>query len=1063
MAIVVVTHLSPTRPSLLHEVLSRVSPLPVEIARDGVKVEKNHVYVMPENATLGLKGRALSVGRLASPRDRKPVDAFFESMAADVGASAVGVVLSGGDGDGTLGTVAIRAHGGLTFAQKPDGGASGPQQPSMPEGAIATGSVDYVLPVGDMGRVLADIARGRAPPDMDKAHEGEDAFGVICGLLLKQTGHDFTGYKRKSLQRGVARHMQSLGIVSEADYIARLVDSDEDVARLFGDLLIGVTSFFRDPLAFKAMAQDVIPGLFHEKGPDDHVRVWIPGCATGQEVYSIAMLAREHADSLTHPPKVQIFGTDIDGRAIRVARAGLYSSLLMEGVSEDRRQRFFEKHDGNWRIRERIREDCVFAEHNVIRDAAFVRLDLISCRNLLIYFAARSQGVVMATFHRALREGGFLLLGRSEFISQHAGLFEPVDLTHRIFRRLPGAGVALVAGARALLLPTLPIPARIADRPGGYGSPPGRPLEPLRSGSLKPAHLLVSASGEVRGASAGAFVYLGSTRPEGGSEAVSTEAGSAPLDNAPIRKSGIGNGGTGESSAATPALPSTLGSDSGGGLGRDIVLAIGEALDAGEPVWRSRLIHMAGRDRMIGMEIEPLVAPAGVEALFFVGLGDIGFKVPSNGSGSETQSRAFIVWHLVETRERLKSTIAAYESGLEAMKLSNEELLSANEESQSVNEEVEASKEELQSLNEEMVSINAELISKVEDLDRSHADLKNLFESTQIATLFLDSESRIRTYTPAARKLFSLIRSDEGRPLSDMAGHVAFPDLTQKIDEVMRLGNIIEYRAPRPDIGALFLVRILPYRKADRPPSGVVLTFLDITQLDDARAHIELLGRAEEHQRVLIAELNHRVKNMLGVVIGIATLTIKTAPSPEAFFESLMGRIRAMSRAYELLSRENWVEATIRDLVEDEMAPFDASCVDATGPDVRLGPDEALAMSVILHELATNAVKYGALSHSKGLVSIVWQIASGDESILEVVWRETGGPKIDEVPERGFGLNLIEQEVTSQFGGAVDVTFDEAGLLARISFPISRDQAPAPSASVGKGGVERTPPAVAPA
>ena len=356
-----------------------------------------------------------------------------------------------------------------------------------------------------------------------------------------------------------------------------------------------------------------------------------------------------------------------------------------------------------------------------------------------------------------------------------------------------------------------------------------------------------------------------------------------------------------------------------------------------------------------------------------------------------------------------------------------------------------------------MNSINAELLSKVDALDRSHADLKNLFESTQIATIFLDADCRIRTYTPAAQELFKLIPTDEGRPLSDMAGHAAFPGLSDNILKVMKFGEAFEYQTPRPDIGAHFLVRILPYKETQKASNGVVLTFLDITQLTDARAHIQQLGRSEAHQRVLIGELNHRVKNMLGVVIGIAELTVGTAPSPEAFYESLLGRLRAMSRAYELLSRENWVKATIKDIVGEEMAPFDASSVSASGPDVRLGADEALAISVVLHELATNAVKHGALSRAQGKVSINWDMAPSDHGILEILWRETGGPTVANAPKRGFGLNLIEREVTSQFGGAVDVQFNATGLHARISFPISRDTSGPPdalpaSAAAGKGG-----------
>ena len=984
---------------------------------------------MPENVGLGLEGGALSAQPLKSPRTHKPIDAFFELMAAEVGARAVGVVLSGGDGDGTLGVMAIRARGGLTFAQEPHDGASGPQQPSMPESAIATGMVNFILPVEAMGRRLAILARGATTPKADRPRDPTDPMSVICEILLKRTRHDFSGYKRKSFERRVKRHMKLLGLNSEPDYIARLTDNPTDVDCLFRDLLISVTSFFRDPLAFEAMARDVIPRLFEQKDPDQKLRVWIPGCATGQEVYSIAVLLREHAESLPVAPNMQIFGTDIDEQALQVARSGRYPPALMDGVSDERRRRFFTETGGAFRINGEIRDDCVFAHHSLVRDPAFSRLDLISCRNLLIYFDARYQRIVFPTFHRALREDGILFLGRSEFAGVNAGLFEPVDRTHRIFRRTSGTLAAISPDATVPLLPILSIPEHISIMP--EISPPialfsGHDFDPL-----DPIHLIVNAAGDLLGASLGDAIDLDPLKlhivhpdPEG-PEPDTTEAGP--------RTAGAGD------PPASQTRPSGLSPDLSRRLGPDIAQVVKEALESREPIRITRVLRVGKSDRVIGVEVEPLVAPPGRETLFLVGLTQLGPSPRDSDASLDSESRALILWRLVDARNRLKTTIVAYEATLEELKSSNEELLSTNEELQSVNEEVEASKEELQALNEEMNSINAELLSKVDALDRSHADLKNLFESTQIATIFLDSDGRIRTYTPAAKQLFKLIATDEGRPLSDMAGHLAFPGLTENILRVMRLGEMLEYQAPRPDIDAHFLVRILPYKEAGKPPNGVVLTFLDVTQLADARAHIEKLGRSEAHQRVLIGELNHRVKNMLGVVIGIAELTVGTAPSPEAFYESLLGRLRAMSGAYELLSRENWVKTTVRDLVAEETAPFDPASVTASGPDIHLGPDEALAISVVLHELATNAVKYGALSCAGGQVAIDWKIGASGKDVLEIIWRETGGPPVKTPLKRGFGLNLIEREVASQFGGAVDVAFDESGLVARITFPILAD------------------------
>ena len=638
VGIVIVTHLNPDRPSLLHEVLRSVSVLPVEIARDGVRVEKNRVYVMPENVVLGLKGRALSVRPSKIPRDHKPIDAFFGSMAAEIGDCAIGVVLSGGDGDGTLGVKAIMARGGLTFAQKPGDGASSPLQSSMPESAIATGMINFILPVEAMGQRLAILARGSAAPQPRPPPESTDAMSVICGIVLKHTNHDFSGYKRKSFQRRVARHMKFLGLKSESDYIARLSDNPTDVDCLFRDLLISVTGFFRDPLAWEAMARAVIPRLFDQKGPGEKVRVWVPGCATGQEVYSIGILLREYAESVPDAPGIQIFGTDIDEKALQVARAGRYLPALMNGVSGDRRRRFFGEIDGAFQICRAIRDDCVFAENSVVRDPAFSRLDLISCRNLLIYFDASYQRIVLPAFHRALRDGGFLLLGKSEFASQHSGLFEPVDRTQRIFRRSPGAGSAPNGGEYAPKLPILPIPERIAITPA-IPPPPALLLE-RHLVSFDPAHLIVNAAGELLGASAGDVAYLDPVPPR----LVRPETDGAAPKMAEVEASA--------GRTAEHGRPPTLSIDLNRRLGPDIAGVLKQALDAGGPIRRSHVLRVAKLNRIIGIEVEPLVAPADQDQLFLVGLTDLGANLQQDEANIETESRALVLWRLVDVAQK---------------------------------------------------------------------------------------------------------------------------------------------------------------------------------------------------------------------------------------------------------------------------------------------------------------------------------------------------------------------------------------------------------------------------
>ncbi|MCX2721444.1 CheR family methyltransferase [Roseibium salinum] len=449
-AFVIVTHLNPERESVLHEVVGRYTELPVLVADDGMQVENNHIYVMPSNAILTIKNRVLQMRRPdATERPRRPIDIFLSSLAEDQGAYAVAVILSGGDGDGTLGAKVIKLHGGLTMAQTADG--SRPQNPSMPESAISSGVVDLPIPVEQMGARVADLSCSfdRFSQLVEEGETEEtDRQGArqeICSILQSHTGHDFSGYKTKTFMRRSARRMQVLQLESLAGYVELLGRDAAEVMNLFRDLLINVTNFFRDDDAFAALEQQVIPRLF--EGHDGHntIRVWVPGCATGEEVYSLAILIREHLDTLSIDPQVQVFAIDIDDQALTVARAGRYPVQLMAGVTPERRERFFKRDGETYVIGTEIREWCVFSPHNLIGDPPFSRMDLVSCRNLLIYLGSEAQHRVIPTFHYALRPGGFLFLGTSESLGQHGELFFTVDKKNRIFqaretasnRRLP--------------------------------------------------------------------------------------------------------------------------------------------------------------------------------------------------------------------------------------------------------------------------------------------------------------------------------------------------------------------------------------------------------------------------------------------------------------------------------------------------------------------------------------------------------------------------------------------------------------------------------------------------
>jgi two-component system CheB/CheR fusion protein len=472
---VVVTHLNPERESILHEIISRYTTMTVQIAADGAQVGRNCVYVLPSDAILSIRRGRLEIRKLEpNKRERKPIDIFLSALAKDVGEAAVAVVLSGGDSDGTLGTKAVKERGGLTLAQVPNG--SGPAHPDMPESAISTGFVDFAIPADEMGTKIAQFARSLGMLETMAANVGEEdsesavarARNEICAILRNQVGHDFIGYKPKTFTRRVQRRMQVLQIDTMDAYIECLRREPKEVRALFRDLLINVTNFFRDVDAFEKLNQTVIPKLFEGRGANDTVRVWVPGCATGEEVFSIAILMREHMDTLSALPRVQIFATDIDQHALSVARAARYPEALLDTVTPERRKRFFIPDGGSYVVSKDVRDLCIFSPHSVIRDPPFSRIDLVSCRNLLIYFGPDAQDQVIPIFHNSLKPGGYLFLGTSENVSQFAELFTPIEKKHRIFRSREGSVV----------------PARVPMVLGGFRSPLASPDSSGRRSAL---------------------------------------------------------------------------------------------------------------------------------------------------------------------------------------------------------------------------------------------------------------------------------------------------------------------------------------------------------------------------------------------------------------------------------------------------------------------------------------------------------------------------------------------------------------------------------------------------
>jgi two-component system CheB/CheR fusion protein len=996
-AYVVVTHLSPERESILHEVIARYTDMPVVICEDAMPVVAGRVHVMPANSILTISDRCLRIRRLdPASRERKPIDIFFSALAEDQGEYAVAVILSGGDGDGTLGAKAISERGGFTIAQASDGSA--PQNPHMPESAIASGVIDLALPVEQMGERISALAQsfetieGLADGESRRqASRVKESQTRIWDLLRTHSGHDFSGYKTKTFMRRVTRRLQVLQLQSLESYVEVLEREPAEVNNLFKDLLISVTNFFRDTEAFEALEKLVIPQLFTGRGAGDTIRVWVPGCATGEEVYSIAILLREYAEGLTISPKVQIFATDIDESALSVARAGRYPRQLLDSVSEERRQKYFTNDGLSFLVSSRIREMCIFSPHSVIKDPPFSRMDLVSCRNLLIYLGPDMQDRVIPTFHYALKPGGYLFLGTSESISQHSDRFSTLDKKSRLFqaREIAVRGHRMQPTGDGLKFPQ----SRSSDSAtGGPGALPLRQaVEAQILDRYAPSHVVTTGDGDVVYYSARTGRYL--EAPQG----------------APSRQ------------LLTMAKK---------GLRLPLHATLREAVNSGEIARREHvLVDDNGAHQPVRLTVEPVRVDGPGGPLYLVIFEQAGPPLSEAAkAGVAVVEDIELERELRDLRERLQSTIEEYETALEELKAANEELVSVNEEAQSSNEELEASKEEMQSLNEELNTINAELNIKVEDLDRANSDLKNLFESTQIATVFLDRKLVIRNFTPAASSFFNLRIADIGRPLTELSNRLDYPKLKEHIDEVFSTGNTVEHQLPRDGNNKHYLARLIPYLGHGGSIDGVVVTLVDVTTL----------AEAEEHQQVLISELNHRVKNMLAVVISIANHTMDKAPTSKGFVDAFNGRLHAMARAYGLLSRRNWKNASILQIVEQELEAFDRSRFQVSGADLSLTPQQGLSMGMVVHELATNAAKYGALSNHSGRVEIAWSVPDGQ---LHFRWKELEGPKVEPPAREGFGLSLVKGEIEYRMHGTVEKTYDPGGLTAVLTFPLQQEEA----------------------
>jgi len=805
LALVLVQHLDPGHESLLAKLLSKATAMPVAEVEEGMAVEPNHVYVIPPNKTMGIRNGTLHLMARGEPTAKHlPIDYFLGSLAEDRGNRAIGVILSGTASDGTMGLKAIKTEGGITFAQD----IKSAKYDGMPRSAIAAGCVDFVLPPEAIASELARIGRhpylGIAPPA--QAEEGDDELQKIFIVLQKATGVNFTYYKYSTIKRRIARRMVLHKLESLKQYLQFLHENRAEPAALCEDILIHVTGFFREPESFQALAERFFPKIVESKPVGESIRVWVPGCSTGEEAYSIGMVLLECLGDRVSSMPIQIFGTDISEVSIEKARAGVYSESSLGEVSAERLRRFFVKVEGGFQIAKSLREMCVFARQDLAQDPPFSRLDLISCRNVLIYMGPVLQKKVMGIFHYALKPTGFLMQGKSESVSGFADLFTAIDREHKICAKMPAE------------------PGRVFDlfAAAGYekavGAAAGKPEAQSRFdvqgeadrivlSQYAPAGLIVNENLHILHFRGQCSAYLSPppgqaslgllrmVRPEFAVE-LRTAIHHAKKQEIAVRKEGI-----------------RVQRD--GHLWDVCLDVVPIKSDLGE------------RFFLVLFQEAPAREPAGPEA---------GGQAPASGK-RQSREDARLRRDLQATRESLQSMVQEQEAINEELKSANEEALSSNEELQSTNEELETAKEELQSTNEELVTVNEQLGNRNFELAQLNDDLTNLLSSVSIPILMLSGDWRIRRFTPQAEILLNLLPGDVGRPIVSLRPNIDVPDLASLVTEVVDTISMRE-REVQDRQGRWYSMRVRPYRTMDNKIDGAVMTFIDIDAAK--RIHLEL-------------------------------------------------------------------------------------------------------------------------------------------------------------------------------------------------------------------------------
>jgi two-component system, chemotaxis family, CheB/CheR fusion protein len=807
-AFVVVVHLDPNHRSGLPEILGGRTRMPVVQVNKTEKLEANHVYVIPPDRRVELIDHEISPKAFEEPRGRRsPIDGFLRS-ATEHGTDGFAIILSGGGSDGAIGVRAVKEAGGIILVQDPREA----EYPSMPQSAIASGVADFVLPLGDLVAWLVEliqIKRSLKPPEEPEVDE--ELLRRVLAHLRVRTGHDFSKYKRSTVLRRLGRRMQVRRTDNLSDYYEVLRDKADEAEALLADLLISVTTFFRDHDAFEVLKTRVLPELFEGRELDTKVRVWVPGCATGEEAYSIAMLLQEEAAKHELRPPMQIFGSDLDARALATARQGLYPASIEADVSDDRLRRFFIREGDGYRVRQEVRDTILFAVHDLLKDPPFSHVDLISCRNVLIYLDRVLQDQVCNTFHYALNPGGFLMLGAAETVDGSPGLFRAIDRNARIYKSTEQTG------DKPRLLPRLLGPVTIREQAGLVGRhvSPGVALSEAALHrrvleKVAPPSILVDEMHRVIHLSENAGRYL---QPSGGSLSGDVVDLARPELRFELRSALHRFFDQRRSTLSLPIMVRFNGAP------HRVHIQV-----AGVP-------EVTESPRALVMFIE---GEAFDETLI---------STESDEATNEVVRR--LREELELTQSRLWTVRQESDAANEELRAANEELQSINEEYRSTSEELETSKEELQSINEELQTVNAELKLKLDAISRANSDLQNLLAATDFGTLFLDTDLRIKRFTERTTDIFSITQNDEGRPITDFSHQLEYDELIRDARKV--LSDLVPLRKEvRSRNNLWYNARMRPYRTVDNKIDGIVITFVDITE---RRQMEQALRESEQHLR----------------------------------------------------------------------------------------------------------------------------------------------------------------------------------------------------------------------